>query len=187
MKKSDEPRNSEEQSPQPHTDAKGTPLPRTASARDAGRGAGGEAKTPQAPNPSRPAGEPRRRSGPNTVRQTAHRDKVHFAREQRRDPTETEVRLWQLLRSRKQGPKFRRQHPFGDFVLDFYCEQAKLAIEIDGPHHERQPRYDRWRDQVLQSQGIAMLRLAEADVHADTLAAVQKIVLACADRTEPHP
>jgi very-short-patch-repair endonuclease len=64
-----------------------------------------------------------------TVRRVAARDKVHFAREQRREPTRTEDRLWELLRDNGLGFKIRRQHPFRDFVLDFYCQPAKLCVE----------------------------------------------------------
>jgi very-short-patch-repair endonuclease len=54
----------------------------------------------------------------------------------RRRPTEVERRLWRLLRDRRfVGAKFRRQHPIGPFIVDFYCEKARLTAELDGGGH----------------------------------------------------
>jgi very-short-patch-repair endonuclease len=59
------------------------------------------------------------------------------AKEMRRAPTRSENRLWSWLRDRRfDGYKFRRQYPIGRYVLDFYCAELKLAIEVDGRHHE---------------------------------------------------
>jgi hypothetical protein len=66
---------------------------------------------------------------PRTVKQVAFHDKIAFAREQRREPTQVEDRLWEHLRGRRHGVKLRRQHPVDDFVLDLYCPAAKLALE----------------------------------------------------------
>ena len=69
----------------------------------------------------------------------------------RREPTPAEERLWDRLRSRRlAGSKFRRQHPIGRFVVDFYCVERGLAIEVDGPIHEEQPDEDRARQEYLE-------------------------------------
>jgi len=60
---------------------------------------------------------------------------VMKAREFRRSPTLPESLLWQHLRQRPHGLKFRRQHPFGPFIADFYCPAARLVVEVDGGSH----------------------------------------------------
>ena len=70
------------------------------------------------------------------------------AKSLRRTMSPPEVRLWQALREEPSGRRFRRQHPAGPYVLDFYCAKAKLAIEVDGETHARgdQPERDAPRD-----------------------------------------
>lgn len=67
------------------------------------------------------------------------------------------------------GPRFRRQHPVGPYVLDFYCPAAKLAVEVDGDSHNFANRgvLDQRRDAWLHGQGITVLRIRAADVLAD--------------------
>lgn len=92
------------------------------------------------------------------------------ARTLRRDATEAEKRLWRLLRSRQFADlKFRRQHPLGPFVLDFYCAKARLAIELDGGQHNEPTGIaaDARRTQWLQAQGVSVLRFWNNDVLAD--------------------
>jgi very-short-patch-repair endonuclease len=82
-----------------------------------------------------------------------------YARELRAAPTEAEHRLWQILRDRRFFDfKFRRQHPVAGYILDFYCADARLAIELDGGQHDAQAAYDTQRDEVLAQQGITVLR-----------------------------
>ena len=79
--------------------------------------------------------------------------------------------LWDLLRNRRfDGYKFRRQHPIGRFILDFYCEDLHLAIEVDGGVHLRpdQEVYDRSRAQELNDLGIRVLRFWNNDVINNT-------------------
>ena len=111
--------------------------------------------------------------------------KTGFARQLRHDMTEAEQRLWFHLR-RKQcaGLRFRRQHPFGRYVLDFVCIEHRLIIEVDGSQHgdERDVRRDAW----LESSGFRIVRLWNNDVmHRmdDALAAI----LAVAAPNSPHP
>ncbi len=84
--------------------------------------------------------------------------------------TPPEVRLWLRLRQQGEGmPRFRRQHPLGHYVLDFYCAAAKLCVEVDGWGHNMgdHPARDERRDAWLTAQGIVALRIAAADVLAD--------------------
>jgi very-short-patch-repair endonuclease len=78
--------------------------------------------------------------------------------------------LWVRLRRRDPGlPRFRRQHPVGPFVLDFYCSDAKLCIEVDGQSHGTgdRPARDARRDDYLRAQGIQIVRIAAASVLED--------------------
>ena len=59
--------------------------------------------------------------------------------------------------------KFRREQPSDLFVLDFYCAEARLAVELDGASHDGREEYDRWRDRVLASWGIRVLRFREGE------------------------
>ena len=89
------------------------------------------------------------------------------ARALRRALTLPEVVLWQALRGgRVGGLRFRRQHPVGPYVLDFYCPSARLAVEVDGAAHDlpEQAARDRRRDAWLADQGIRGLRVLAADV-----------------------
>jgi len=70
-----------------------------------------------------------------------------FARTLRKNPTDAEAHLWNHLRARRlNGYKFRRQRPFGPYVLDFVCLDARVAIELDGSQHAEQMSYDERRD-----------------------------------------
>ncbi len=91
------------------------------------------------------------------------------ARRLRREMTLPEAMLWQRLRRRSEGPTFRRQHPVGAYILDFYCSAARLAVEIDGAGHDTadQARHDARRDAWLASQGIEVMRIAAGDFLRD--------------------
>ena len=90
---------------------------------------------------------------------TKRRDK---ARTLRKDQSEPERRLWSRLRNRSvEGAKFRRQQPLGPFVLDFYCLELNLAIEVDGSQHFEAyaEHYDEGRNAFLVARGVHILRL----------------------------
>ena len=92
---------------------------------------------------------------------------VRQSRQLRREMSLPEILLWRELRKRPDGLKFRRQRPTGEKLsLDFYCGDARLAIEVDGEAHSRGDRPDRdsRRDTWLASAGIATLRISAADV-----------------------
>jgi len=84
------------------------------------------------------------------------------ARELRHKQTWAEKKLWRLLRERRfAGYKFRRQHPFGEYYLDFYCAEARLVLETDGGGHgfPEQAAHDAGRDAFLRASGIVIKRI----------------------------
>ena len=112
------------------------------------------------------------------------KSKIKFARKLRGDMSPPEVMVWVYLRQRKDGPAFRRQHPIGPYVLDFYCPLARLAVEIDGEHHyyEEQQRKDAIRDAWLLNQGIETLRIPGFEIMADPEEMAKQIRLIAAEK-----
>ena len=112
------------------------------------------------------------------------KSKITFARKLRRDMSPPEVMVWVHLRARKDGITFRRQHPVGSYVLDFYCPQARLAVEIDGEHHyyEEQQEKDAVRDAWLAAQGIQTLRIPGFEIMADPDEMAKQIRLKAMER-----
>lgn len=103
-------------------------------------------------------------------------DLRQFARNLRRDQTDGEQRVWSLLRDRRMaGMKFRRQHPVPPYVLDFYCDEARLAIELDGGQHAEQVRRDAMRSEFLAAQGIKVLRFWNNEVLSQPEAVAEAI------------
>ena len=104
-------------------------------------------------------------------------DPLTRARQLRRDMTQPERALWRELRDlRRLGLKFRRQVPFGPYVVDFYEPARRLAIELDGESHVGRFEYDDTRQKWLESQGLHVLRLANDDVVKDVGAVVEAIL-----------
>ena len=99
--------------------------------------------------------------------------KIHYnpklkqlARDLRNNSTLSEVLLWKELRNRKMlGYKFLRQKPIGNYIVDFFCNKLRLAIEIDGDSHsEENFEYDMNRQKWLESKGISVLRFDDLEV-----------------------
>ena len=88
------------------------------------------------------------------------------ARELRANSTDAEKALWQKIRGQQLGARFRRQHIIEPFIVDFYCVEVKLAIELDGGQHgeAKDKRYDEQRARYLESMGIFILRFWNNDV-----------------------
>jgi very-short-patch-repair endonuclease len=89
--------------------------------------------------------------------------KVHKSRQLRKKMTDAEKTLWQQLRNRQVvGLKFRRQQVIEGFIADIYCEELKIAVEVDGPIHDKkeQIEYDANRDKVFIARGIRMMRIS---------------------------
>jgi very-short-patch-repair endonuclease len=110
---------------------------------------------------------------------------VKRAKTLRRTMTLPEVLLWQVLRGRPGGHKFRHQHSAGRYALDFYCSAASLCIEVDGKAHEmgNDPSRDARRDAWLEGQGIRTLRIPGEEILRDIEPVVILIEEMCASRS----
>ncbi|HAD81529.1 MAG: hypothetical protein A2509_01225 [Candidatus Edwardsbacteria bacterium RIFOXYD12_FULL_50_11] len=85
----------------------------------------------------------------------------------RNNSTRAEIILWRFLKKKQlNGLKFRRQHSIGGFIVDFYCPEKRLAIELDGDVHEekKQATYDKARQKTIEALGIKVLRFTNEDV-----------------------
>lgn len=103
-------------------------------------------------------------------------ERLRLCRQLRERQTSAEAFFWELVRDRRLlGRKFRRQHPLGNFVVDFYCPEIRLAVELDGGVHEAQIQRDRARDSFLAMRGVTVLRISNADLMDDPLAALDRI------------
>ena len=89
------------------------------------------------------------------------------ARRLRRQLSLPEMLLWRLLRLSRRELRFRKQYPVGPFVADFYCQAAKIVIEIDGAVHNERQDVDGRRDAYLRSLGLTVIRVPAAEVLAD--------------------
>jgi very-short-patch-repair endonuclease len=90
--------------------------------------------------------------------------------------TAAEQAMWHVLKGRQiSGLKFRRQHPFGDYILDFVCLESKLVIEVDGGQHSDNKEYDAIRTDVLQQAGLKVLRFWNNEVLQEIEAVKEKI------------
>ena len=112
---------------------------------------------------------------------------VRRARELRKRMSPTEVRLWRVLQTRPGGLRFRKQHPCGPFVFDFYCNAAAVAVEVDGMAHdfESVAKADLRRDSWAEQQGIETIRIAAEEVRSNLEGVVELIVTRCQQRTPP--
>ncbi len=107
------------------------------------------------------------------------------ARRLRRKLSLPEGLLWRELKGKPLGIKFRKQHPLGRYVLDFYCAEAKTAIEVDGMAHELgdRPERDVTRDDFVRSQGIDVVRIPATDVLASPSDVADAIIAICRERS----
>ena len=102
------------------------------------------------------------------------------ARELRGQMTPTEKALWQRLRAgRLNGLKFRRQHPLGPFIADFYCAAHRLVIEVDGEVHGTQVDRDRVRTEQFEAYGYRVIRFSNVQVEGDIEAVLVEIAASC--------
>jgi very-short-patch-repair endonuclease len=91
------------------------------------------------------------------------------AKKLRREMTLPEVLLWQRLKTRPNGLKFRKQHPAGKYVLDFYCHEVRLIVELDGVAHDMgdRPERDDERDAEFTAKGFHVVRIRATEVLRD--------------------
>ncbi len=116
---------------------------------------------------------------------TGPREAVKRARKLRSEMSLPENLLWRELRKRPAGFKFRRQHPAGIYVLDFYCASVRLAIEVDGFAHDsiRAAKSDAARSHFLRSQHVATIRVPAKAILEDLEVTVARIVEVCGQRS----
>ncbi|WP_322965229.1 endonuclease domain-containing protein [Sphingomonas fuzhouensis] len=95
-----------------------------------------------------------------------------------------EITLWQALRRRPGGFKFRRQHPSGPYIADFYCHEARLVIEVDSEAHGYgdRPERDALRDMWFAERGLMTLRIATNDIQKDIEGVTRHILTTAASR-----
>ncbi len=101
-----------------------------------------------------------------------------FAEENRLKPTPAEALLWEVLKGNKlERKKFRRQHPIGKYILDFYCHAEKLGIEIDGEYHndDNQKKYDEDRTNAIAMENIKIIRFTNEQVMNDMELVINEI------------
>lgn len=96
-------------------------------------------------------------------------------RELRKSLTPQELKLWYYLRNKKLGVKFRRQHGIGPYVVDFYCKENNLVIELDGAQHKDEKEYDKERDNYMETLGIKVLRFWNGEIDKNIEKVLQKI------------
>ena len=97
----------------------------------------------------------------------------------RKNQTSSEEKLWQILRNRNvSGLKFRRQHPLSNFIVDFYCHELKLVIEVDGEIHEKPgvKKCDLIRETAIKELGLNVMRFRNEDVYFNAHLIEKKIV-----------
>ena len=95
----------------------------------------------------------------------------------RENSTKSESVLWERLKNKQLGYKFRRQHPLGIFILDFYCHEIKLCIEVDGEYHYQSDQivYDQERTNLITASGLKLIRFDNSRVLNNIEAVVSEI------------
>ncbi|MCF4968427.1 endonuclease domain-containing protein [Nostoc sp. CMAA1605] len=118
------------------------------------------------------------------IGQKINPDKIHRAKELRRQMTPAEKILWEYLRSNcLHGLHFRRQQIIDGFIADFYCHAARLVIEVDGKIHEQQAEYDAEREKVLSARGLHLLRINNEEVVQEIDRVLMLIYQVCCEET----
>jgi very-short-patch-repair endonuclease len=127
------------------------------------------------------------RSGKITSSQNVRPDKLALAKRLRREMTPSERRLWAALRRNAiDGFHFRRQQVIAGYIVDFYCDAAKLAIELDGSAHQDQWQYDESRDDAISRLGVRVLRVPN-DAIIEVEAALEIVREALRTTEKPNP
>ena len=104
----------------------------------------------------------------------------------RQDQTKAEQVLWEELRNRRMGYKWRRQCGIGSFIVDFYCAELALVIELDGPIHDEQKEYDAFRDSELAKRNLKIIRYKNDEVLFDRERVMREIKSLCEQRKSAH-
>ena len=96
-------------------------------------------------------------------------------KELRKSLTQQELKLWFYLKGKNLGVKFRRQHGIGPYIVDFYCKEKNLVIEIDGPQHMEAKEYDTERDNYIKSLDIKVFRFWNNEIDKNIEGILKKI------------
>jgi very-short-patch-repair endonuclease len=106
--------------------------------------------------------------------------KYRETRRMRRDMTDSERILWERVRRNQiDGFHFRRQHVILGFIVDFYCRESRMVVEVDGGIHKEQKEQDRIRDEILKSRGIFVLRIPNDRITKEIDEVVAEITHVC--------
>lgn len=105
----------------------------------------------------------------------------------RSNATPQEVIMWSRLRMSRLGFKFRRQHSIGRYIVDFYCPEKKVAIELDGSQHLDNEKYDKTRTDYLNACGITVLRFWDQEVNTNMEGVLLKILTTIEGELPPNP
>ena len=111
------------------------------------------------------------------------------AKSLRQNMTSSELNLWELIKVRYSQYKFRRQHPMGPYIADFYCHKLKLVIELDGHHHfedKSQISADKQRDEDIRKWGIKVLRYPN-NTNPEIIFRDIDSIISTYDNSHPHP
>lgn len=106
----------------------------------------------------------------------AKADKFAYADLLRRTQAPQEEKLWEFLKVKPHGFKYRRQHPFNDYILDFYCHQAKFVIELDGKQHKSNLEYDNDRTSILESYGLKVIGFDNHKIDNNFSKTIEKLI-----------
>jgi very-short-patch-repair endonuclease len=107
--------------------------------------------------------------------QRVTKEKLERSRELRREMTPAEKLLWQEVRAKKLGVRFRREQVIAGFIADFYCHKAALVVVVDGDIHDLQRDEDARREKVLRELGLRIIRFRNNDVIKNRSAVIEKI------------
>ena len=132
-------------------------------------------------------GEEPTRYGGVIRKQKTNPKNLELAREFRKNPTESEDAVWQMLRNRQiKNLNWRRQQVIFGYIADFYCAELKVVLEIDGSVHENEDvkAYDEFRTSVFESKGIKVFRLKNEDCDKQHLTELIESIITC---SSPHP
>lgn len=116
------------------------------------------------------------------------KDLIEKARKLRKSSTPGEIELWKLVKNKQVlSYQFRRQRPIKNYIVDFYCKELRLAIEIDGSSHDYKVEYDQKRQEKLEELGITFLRFSEKDTKENPGYIVNEIESWIKSRLLTHP
>jgi very-short-patch-repair endonuclease len=107
--------------------------------------------------------------------QRVTKEKLQRAKELRREMTPAERLLWQEVRAKKLGVRFRRQQIIAGFIVDFYCHKAALVVEVDGDIHDLQQEEDARREKALRDMGLRIVRFRNDEILKNLSRVVERI------------